>query len=216
MEVLPTRIRLRFEKSGDLRLVSHHDLLRCVDRLLRRAAIPMASTQGFNPRPKISFPLALGLGIEGFREVLELSLAERTETVEVLRRLNEVAPPGLRFFEAERLPSQRPGQVNSVEYRLRVPTERLEPTRAAIAEVMARSHCRTIRSKRDRSVEIDLRPFLLDLSVEPADSTLRLRLKVEPSGSARPEEVLSLLGLDDLLGGGVVLGRTDVHLTAVS
>src|SRR5271157_3319048 len=55
-----TKVRLRFAKQGDLRLVSHHDLLRCLERMLRRAQIPMASSQGFNPRPKITFALALG------------------------------------------------------------------------------------------------------------------------------------------------------------
>src|SRR4051812_1089962 len=66
------KVRLRFAKRGDLRLVSHHDLMRCLERALRRAAIPMAASQGFNPRPKIMFPLALALGIEGDREVVEL------------------------------------------------------------------------------------------------------------------------------------------------
>ena len=82
-----TKVRLRFAKRGDLRLISHHDLLRCLERALRRARIPMAVSQGFNPRPKIVFALALALGIEGRREVVELELAEPTEPAEVLRRL---------------------------------------------------------------------------------------------------------------------------------
>src|ERR1051326_7207454 len=47
------KVRLRFAKRGDVRLVSHHDLMRCLERALRRACIPMALSQGFNPRPKI-------------------------------------------------------------------------------------------------------------------------------------------------------------------
>src|SRR4028119_2220334 len=96
-----SKVRLRFSKSGDLRLVSHHDLMRCLERTLRRAALPMAQSQGFNPRPKVVFPLALGLGIEGLREVVELELAEPIGPAEVLRRLAAAAPPGLVFFEAE-------------------------------------------------------------------------------------------------------------------
>ena len=77
-----TKLRLRFAKRGDLRLVSHHDLMRCLERMLRRAQIPMAMSQGFNPRPKIVFALALGLGIEGRREVVDLELAEPMEPAE--------------------------------------------------------------------------------------------------------------------------------------
>src|SRR3954447_11198402 len=96
-----TKVRLRFAKRGDLRLVSHHDLLRCLERLLRRAEIPVAQSQGFNPRPKVVFTLALALGIEGQREVLELDLAEPMAAPEVLGRLRASAPPGLVFLEAE-------------------------------------------------------------------------------------------------------------------
>src|SRR5262245_4685643 len=101
MPATATKIRLRFAKRDDLRLVSHHDLMRCVERMLRRAALPVAESQGFNPRPKVSFPLALALGIEGRREVLELELTEALAPEEVRDRLAAVAPPGLELAEAE-------------------------------------------------------------------------------------------------------------------
>ena len=79
-----TKVRLRFAKCGDLRLVSHRDIMRCLERMLRRARIPIALTQGFNPRPKMTFALALGLGIEGRSEVVDLELFEPLEPSELL------------------------------------------------------------------------------------------------------------------------------------
>src|SRR3990167_11377873 len=58
-------VRLRFQKKGTLRFISHHDLMRLLERALRRAELPIKMTQGFNPRLRMSFPLALALGIEG-------------------------------------------------------------------------------------------------------------------------------------------------------
>src|SRR4051812_6059853 len=87
-----TKVRLRFAKRGDLRLISHHDLMRCLERMLRRAGVPIAHSQGFNPRPKAVFPLALALGIEGRREVVELELTEPIEPAELLGRLAACAP----------------------------------------------------------------------------------------------------------------------------
>src|SRR5947209_18807362 len=95
-----TKVRLRFAKRGDLRLVSHHDLLRCRERMLRRARVPMALTQGFNPRPKMTFALALGLGIEACREVVDLELSEPWDPCELLDRLRAVAPPGFGWLDA--------------------------------------------------------------------------------------------------------------------
>ncbi len=91
-----TKVRLRFAKRGDLRLVSHHDIMRCLERMLRRASIPMVLSQGFSPRPKITFALALGLGIEGRREVVDLELSEPLEPAVLLGRLAAVAPRRIR------------------------------------------------------------------------------------------------------------------------
>src|SRR5271165_6159956 len=99
-----TKFRLRFAKCGDLRLVSHHDLMRCLERMLRRARVPMASSQGFNPRPKMTFALALGLGIEALREVVDLELTEPWTPSELLARLEACAPPGFAWLDARPLP----------------------------------------------------------------------------------------------------------------
>ena len=61
------RIRIRFTKKGDLRLLSHRDLVRAFERLFRRVGVELAMSQGFHPRPLMTFPDALALGIAGTR-----------------------------------------------------------------------------------------------------------------------------------------------------
>ena len=112
-----TKVRLRFAKCGDLRLVSHHDIMRCLERMLRRARIPIALTQGFNPRPKMTFALALGLGIEGRSEVVDLELSNRSNPPSCSSRLKRVAPAGFDWLDARPLPPDatppRPGRSST-------------------------------------------------------------------------------------------------------
>jgi radical SAM-linked protein len=206
-----TKVRLRFAKCGDLRLVSHHDLLRSLERMLRRAEIPMALSQGFNPRPKIVFAQALGLGIEGRREVVELELCEPWEPAEVLRRLSAAAPPGFDWLDAEVVPPGRPPRAEAVAYTLDIPPDRREAAQAALEDFLAGTSRPYTRHRPDRDVAIDLRPFVIAAELD-ALGRLCLRLKVTPNGSARPEEVIDALGLRDLLGQGAVLVRTEVEL----
>jgi radical SAM-linked protein len=208
-----TKVRLRFAKCGDLRLVSHHDLMRCLERMLRRAALPMAHSQGFNPRPKVVFAQALGLGIEGRREVVELELSEPVEPPEVLRRLAEVAPPGFELLEAEGVRPGKPARPVAATYRLSgpLPPGRRGPAGAAIATFLASPGWPYTRRRPDRTVEVDLRPFVLGAEVGP-DGSLVLRVRLDPGGSARPEELLEALGLRDLLDAGLHLVRDAIEL----
>ncbi len=213
--VAATKVRLRFAKRGDLRLVSHHDLMRCLERLLRRADLPMAHSQGFNPRPKVVFALALALGIEAHREIVELELTEPLEPSEVLRRLAAIAPTGFDFLEAEAAGPGRSAKPEVTRYTLAVPPDRQDPARTAIQALLASKSWTITRHRpdRDRSVEVDLRPFVLGAEIAP-DGSLRFSLKIDPGGSARPEEVVEALGLRDLLAQGAVLVRADIELAA--
>lgn len=207
------KARLRFAKGGDLRLVGHHDLMRLLERMLRRASVPTAKSQGFNPRPKIVFPLALALGIEGRREVVELELSEPLPPDELLGRLAAESPPGLVWLEAESVaPGGRASRVETACYELTIPPQRRAETRAAIDSLLAAEHRLYTRKKHkgDRST-IDLRPFVLEADLN-SEGLLRLRLRITPEGSARPEEVLDSLALRDLLDTGTILVRADVEL----
>lgn len=206
-----TRIRLRFAKRGDLRLVSHHDLMRCLERMLRRASLPVAHSQGFNPRPKATFALAMALGIEGCNEVLDLDLTEPMDPAEVLDRLRAEGPPGFDFLAAEAVGPGRAARVASALYRMAIPEDRRDEARAAVADLLSRGACPYTRHRPDRTVEIDLRPFVLEAALAEGGD-LVLRMKISPEGSARPEEVLDALGLKDLLSRGAVLIRDDVEL----
>jgi radical SAM-linked protein len=207
-----TKVRLRFAKCGDLRLVSHHDVMRCLERMLRRARVPIASTQGFNPRPKMTFALALGLGIESRSEVVDLELAEPLEPSELLSRLRPVSPPGFDWIDArmlaEGVAAPRP---TTVEYILLVPLARRLSAQTELQSLLASSSWLFTRRRPNRESTFDLRPQLVaaDLS---AEGLLRFRLKVSADGSARPEELLEALALRDLLDQGAVLTRTDVEL----
>ncbi len=185
--------------------------MRCLERTLRRAALPVAVTQGFNPRPKATFAQALALGIEGRREVLDLELNEPMRPDDVLRRLAAEAPPGLDFFEAEAVGPGRAARVVAASYRLMIPEDRRDGAASAVAVLISREALPNTRHRPDRTVELDLRPFVLGAALAPG-GVLEFRMKIAPDGSARPEEVLDALGLKDLLSEGAVLIREDVEL----
>lgn len=112
------RIRLRFAKSGAARFLSHLDLLRVIERALRRARIPVGYSRGFHPRPRVSVPFALPLGMEAEREILEIRLAGPGDPASLARALQKELPRGLEVREACRVASfRKPRRVRAI-YRL--------------------------------------------------------------------------------------------------
>ena len=203
------KVRVRFRKDGDLRLVSHHDLMKCFERMFRRAALPVAATKGFNPRPRLVFPLSLALGIAGLQEVAEIEFAAVRSPDEIHAALARQAPAGLTILSVRRIDARLGGQPRRVCYRLSLPPACLPELPARVAELLAAPES-WIERTRPQPRRFDLRPYLRDLRL--SGDSLEIDLWVTPGGTARPGEVLALLRLTDLLDTGAVLERTLLEL----
>jgi radical SAM-linked protein len=212
------KFRLRFRKSGTLRLVSHHDLMRCAERMLRRAALPFKSTAGFHPTPRLVFALSLPLGVVGCDEVVELELTEPRDSDAVLAALNAQAPPGLEFTRTCVVTMKATARVRRVEYELPLPPDRVPQVEAAAAAFLAEPKVWVERLK-PSAKRLNIRPYVRGISLsrdpesaEGSESRLVMDLWVTQDGTARADELLRFLGIDDLLDAGAVLERVAVEL----
>jgi radical SAM-linked protein len=203
------KVRIRFRKGGELRLVSHHDLMRCFERMLRRANLPFHSTEGFNPKPRLVFALSLGLGIVGREEIVDLELDEVLPAEEILQRLSQQAPAGLEFLQVNRVDPKSKARVQRVCYRVTVPPESNADLPDRITSLLTDSHC-WVNRIRPQAKRIDIRGYIRDLRLH--GDVLELDLEVTPQGTARPDEILQVLGLGELLPGGAVLERSTLEI----
>lgn len=205
------RLRIRFRKEGDLRWISHRDLMRVMERLCRRADVRLRMSSGFHPKPKLHFPSALALGIEGFDEVMELELTEPPEPEQLLQQLNNLAPPGLVITQTVALePGQRKAKVRLMTYRFAVPAERGTQVQAAIGKLRA---ARTFPVEREgRRQPIDIVANLA--SIDLCDGVVCFRLQAANQAAAHPRDILEALGLADLEQHGQFLSRSEIEVVS--
>jgi radical SAM-linked protein len=207
--MLRQRIRVRFAKQGDLRLISHRDLVRLFERLCRRANLALAMSAGFHPHPMMTFPAAMALGIEGRAEVADMTLAEPVDAEQIRARLACAAPAGLEIVSVRVLrPTERKATVRCADYELAVPPARWAATQAAV-DRLRRQQVLCVR-RRGLPTDIPLSESLDAIWLH--EGRLGFRLHVTAPQPLRPREIVQHLGLDDLESQGFWLSRTRVDL----
>lgn len=95
--------RVYFDKYADMRFISHLDLLRFLERLFKKVNLPIKYSNGFHPRPKMSFGNPISLGTEAFGEIMDIELEEDLSNAEVLMRLNSAEILGFQVQKIEEL-----------------------------------------------------------------------------------------------------------------
>lgn len=218
-----TRLRVRFTKAGDLRWISHRDLARLWERLLRRANLQLAFSQGFHPKPRISFPSALALGIEALDEIVELEVVGSFDLASIEGDIRREMPAGMELLELTS-PSYALGKAKVIgaSYRVQITAEESALIADRVKELLS---LEVIEISRDeKTVTCDPKDPNFELRVEKNESTrsdrgaicdfsLIFSLPSDASGSVRPLELLQCVGLPELLSDGATLERTRVHLS---
>ena len=207
-----TRFRMHFQKTGDMRYIGHLDLHRTIERMLRRANLPLDYSRGYNPRVKLNLSTALPLGCTSTCELADFWLLEALEEEQVLQSLRAVIPGGLSIEGIEKIDLRQPSlqsQISSASYRISLPEGLDVPKlRGSVGDLLASNE--TIRIRRGK--RYDLRPLIHSLELLPDEGTtpvLELVLSAGEGKTGRPEEVLLELGLDPAI---TQIERTALHL----
>jgi radical SAM-linked protein len=184
--------RVRFTKTGKMRFLSHHDLMRLFERALRRTGLPLRMTEGYNPHPVVAFPTALGLGIESVDEVLEFELTSWTSPKGIEKQLGEQLPEGVAVASAEAFDRKQRSCVNFVEYEAACDGQ-LEGLGDRIRAFLALKECPVERVSDKGSKTVEIRQYVMAL--EAGSDRVYLRVRVTDQGTAKPEEILRSIGL---------------------
>jgi len=195
-------VRIRFNKQGPVRFISHRDLARAFERAFRVGELPLAFTQGFVPRPKVGFGLALSLGHESDAEYLDFELTTDPGVEGLGAIVNQALPDGIAVTGSVALADRAPSlqeSVTTVGYDVEVTNEADEPSVAAIEAALQQALERTVlevpRTRKGREVTEDVRPALRRvelLEAEPASAVLRCELAMQPR-NARPGDLIAAL-----------------------
>lgn len=202
------RLRFRFEKGEDVRLLAHLELQSAMQRTLRRAEIPAAYSQGFSPHMKLAFADALPVGVSSEGEYADVRLRADVEPSEFVRRMNDTCPAGLRVLAATRIAPSAGSLTSRVEAaRYRVGLGRLGLDEAAVrakvdgflaAPAWVVTKTRKIR-RGEKSTEVDVRAMVESVEVRggAGGPVLDLVIGKRSGNLGRPKELLvALFDLD--------------------
>ena len=200
-------VRVKYEKSGPLKFISHLDFNSLFCRTLRRAKIDVELTQGFNPRFKISFGPALPLGIAGWQEVLDIYLLKELSNEQIKEKINSFAPVGLKIKEVEPISEQENGLSKSLKWanyliqlgfdgkinRL-AKEEYYSYLEGIINHFLNQKNILVEKNTKKGLREVDLRPYIEKMEIVPCQDKriiIRLIVDIQYKGSINPNLIIN-------------------------
>jgi radical SAM-linked protein len=197
------RIRIRYAKRGPLRFTSHRDFARAFERALRRAAVPIAFSQGFTPHPKISYASAAPTGVASEAEYLEIGLQAPVDPAELRVALDAALSPGLDVLDAvvAREGTSLADRIDASRWRLELPGVTPAAAEHAVTAFLAATEVLVERMTKQGRRSFDARAAVVSCAVAeasaapsgavPAPCAILDLVVRQVTPAVRPDDVLS-------------------------
>lgn len=198
------RMIVSFAKTAQVRHLGHLDLMRSMQRALRRSGLPIRFSQGFNPHVLLSFASPLPVGASGGEELMDIAMQEEVTVEELLRRLGPAAPPSLPVLACRAVDDAHPklmAQLVQAEYTATMAA--CEASRAmagAIDAVLAQGSLVVLRKTKSGEKPSDIRPMMHMLSAADTAQGLCFAMRTSCTEQATLKPALLLQTLASRAG----------------
>jgi radical SAM family uncharacterized protein/radical SAM-linked protein len=176
------KFRVRFSKTGNLRNLSHQEMMTSILRAIRRANISLIYSSGFHPHPRISFGPALPTGVEGLNEYFDIEVSVAEDVMDLLKRLNSELPQGLQALEILPVPMNKSSLndiISCYEYEVGID----DSAKSKLNDFLNLSQSIVSR----KNTPVDIRPMVKSAGISGSSMLLTI---VDTESKARVHEIL--------------------------
>lgn len=196
-----SNFRLEITKGEEIRYISHLDYASLMERAVRRAKLPVAYSEGFNPHMKIAFASALAVGVTSDAEYMDIELTKPVCQPEFFDKLRAVLPLGVRLLQAREFTGKVKALMAAVEladYEIQVPlTGDFSQAQTGIIAYNKVAEAIYTRNMLKKVKTIEVKQYMDEkiLAAEGRDGNLclQMQIKITPAGSIKPGEILEVL-----------------------
>ena len=209
------KLRFQITKEKEIRFISHLEYLRTIGRAFRRAGLPVAYSQGFNPHMKYSLASALGVGVVSYAEFVELELTEPVNPLAAANAFRKALPGGIRVLAVDAVENQAPALMSvagGAEYRVTLPWQgaiasAIDEFNQASSVVYVKQAPKTKAKVKEINVK-EYVPFLV--AFQTGDSLqLHFHCRITPEGSMKAVDVVNTL--NERYGLGLPVEKADIE-----
>ena len=193
------KLRMQITKDRDIRFISHLEYVRTIERAIRRAKLPAAYSEGFNPHLKFSLASALGVGVVSYTEFVEIELAEPVEIEAAARALDKALPRGIRVLAADAVANNTAAlmaEAAGASYVVTLPYDKdISEAVANYNDAVELLFKKAAPKRKEKFKEIDVRFYIPEIAVELKDgkTIFSFECKITPTGSMKAVDLLNAL-----------------------
>ncbi|NLK94405.1 MAG: DUF2344 domain-containing protein [Clostridiales bacterium] len=164
------RYLIKFTKESNIKFISHLDLMRTIQKIVRRTDLKPKYSKGFNPHMALSIAQPLSVGVYSSGEYMDLILDEEADENEVITKLNDKTASGIRFLAAKKIIEvenqkklpQGMALIDACRYVIKIKYISIEDIEINMKKLLEKEQWVTLKKSKKGEKEVDIKPYILE------------------------------------------------------
>lgn len=179
------RYLIKFSKEDSIKFVAHLDLMRTIQRMMKRSGLPVQYSKGFNPHINMSLAQPLAVGVYSSGDYLDAAFDEELDESTIVEKLNLSAPMGIKVFEAVKIKEEQNKKVfksmaaiDAAKYTIKIKYNSIEFLNQDMENLLNTQQWETIKKSKSGESKVNIRSMIKELKYEIADNILIIHTTV--------------------------------------
>lgn len=187
------KIRIKFAKTGSMKFIGHLDIMRFFQKVMRRADVDIAYSEGFSPHQKMSFAAPLGVGLTSRGEYFDIEVHSTDNSMDMIQRMNKTMVEGMEVLSYRLLPEDSKNAMSIVaaaDYLVNF-REDYKPdidVNSEFTRFMSQDKIEIVKTTKKSEKTVDIRPMILEY--EMREDGIFLKLATGSENNLKPELVM--------------------------
>lgn len=164
------RYLIKYTKESEIKFIAHLDLMRTIQKVVRRAKLPAQYSKGFNPHMALSIAQPLSVGVYSSGEYMDLILVEEVNEKEIIDRLNENSASGIKFLECTKIVNvenekklpQAMALIDACRYTIKIKYNNISTLEKELKELLDKEEWNTIKKSKKGEREVNIKELVYE------------------------------------------------------
>lgn len=179
---MKVRYLIKFSKESNIKFVAHLDLMRTIQRMMKRSGLPIQYSKGFNPHINLSLAQPLAVGVYSSGDYMDAAFEEELDEELIKEKLNASAPSGIKVFEAKKIKEEQNKKVfksmaaiDAAKYRIKIKYNDAEFLKEDMEKLLSVQEWNAIKKTKTKEGEVNIKPQVKDFDYNIVDNILVIR-----------------------------------------
>lgn len=173
------RYLIKFTKESEIKFVGHLDLMRTIQRMMKRSGLPVVYSQGFNPHINLSLAQPLAVGVYSGGDYFDAPMEEDIDENTVKEAMNRIAPPGIKILEVSKIRDEENKKVfksmaaiDAASYRIKLRYMDASLLEKEMDELLEKTEWSILKKSKSGEKVVDIKPLVRSIDFRIVENIL--------------------------------------------